>query len=222
MWRLKKWDTRTKLDLTSARNLSDALTDLDRLAETLHLPDGIKEQAATTYRKALDKGLIRGRTIADFVAASLYAACRDSKIPRSLKEIANVSTQDMKSISRTYRLILKELDLRMPIDYPMKFVPRIASQVGVKHETERLTVEILRKAREEKALTGKDPRGMAAAALYMAIKVVSDKGTQREIAEAAGTSEVTLRNRLRDLEKLFEETDQIDIDKDSEIITLNS
>jgi transcription initiation factor TFIIB len=203
MWRMKKWDTSVKLDETMMRNLSNALTELDQLADTLHVPEGIKEQAATLYRKALEKDLIRGRTITGFVAASLYAACRSAKVPRSLKAVAEASTQDIKTISRTYRLLLQELDVKMPIDYPMKFVPKIASQVKVRRDTERVTQEILSRAREEKVLTGKDPRGMAAAALYMACKTTDDKGTQREIAEAAGTSEVTLRNRLRDLEKLF-------------------
>lgn len=207
MWRLKKWDTRTKLDETSARNLSDALTEMDRLAENLHLPSGIKEQAAKIYRQALEKDLIRGRTISGFVAASLYAACRQAKIPRSLKEVSEASTQDMKTVSRTYRLLLRELDIKMPIDYPMKFVPRISSRVEVSRDTDRLTVEILRRAREEKTLTGKDPRGMAAAALYMACKHNNEGCTQRVVSEAAGTSEVTLRNRLRDLEELFNESD---------------
>ncbi|MFP3952263.1 MAG: transcription initiation factor IIB [Candidatus Bathyarchaeia archaeon] len=207
MWRLKKWDTRTKLDETSARNLSEALTEMDRLAENLHLPSGIKEQAARIYRQALEKDLIRGRTISGFVAASIYAACRQAKIPRSLKEVSEASTQDMKTVSRTYRLLLRELDIKMPIDYPMKFVPRISSKVEVSRDTDRLTVEILRIAREEKTLTGKDPRGMAAAALYMACKHNKEGCTQREVSEAAGTSEVTLRNRLRDLEELFKETD---------------
>jgi transcription initiation factor TFIIB len=205
MWRLKKWDTRTKMDMTSARNLSDALTEMDRMAETLHLPSGVKEHAATIYRKALDKDLIRGRTIAGFVAASIYAACRQARLPRSLKEVSKASVHDIKTVSRTYRLLIKELDIRMPIDYPMKFVPRIASKVEVSIDTDRLTVEILRRAREEKTLTGKDPRGMAAAALYMACKHNKEGCTQREVSEAAGTSEVTLRNRLRDLEELFGE-----------------
>jgi len=202
LWRLKKWDTRTKLDKKGKRNLSHALTKLDRIAEDLHLPKDVKEKASDIYRKALDKDMIRGRTIEGFVAASIYAACRQSKVPRSLKEVSKASTQDMKTISRTYRLLLWELDLKMPVDHPMKFVPRIASEVEVSRETDRLTVEILRKAKKEKALMGKDPRGMAAAALYLAGKTNEEGCTQREVSDAAGTSEVTLRNRLRDLEEL--------------------
>ncbi|MFP3951785.1 MAG: transcription initiation factor IIB [Candidatus Bathyarchaeia archaeon] len=202
LWRLKKWDTRTKLDKKGKRNLSHALTKLDRIAEILHLPTDVKEKASDIYRKALDKDMIRGRTIEGFVAASIYAACRQSKVPRSLREVSQASTQDMKTISRTYRLLLWDLDLKMPVDHPMKFVPKIASEVEVSRKTDRLTVEILRKAKREKALIGKDPRGMAAAALYMACKVNGEGCTQRKISDAAGTSEVTLRNRLRDLEEL--------------------
>jgi transcription initiation factor TFIIB len=203
MWRLKKWDALTKLNNSSYRNLSDALSELNILAETLHLPKHIIEEAANIYRKALEKDLIRGRTITGFVAASLYAACRKFEIPRSLKKISEVSPESIKTISRTYRFLLQELDIQMPIDHPMKYVPRIASKIGISRDTERLTIRILRKARKEKVLIGKDPRGMAAAALYMACKLMGDKATQKLVAESAETSEVTLRNRLRDLEMLF-------------------
>jgi len=207
MWRLKRRDTRTKLSETGARNLKIALKEMDRMTDALHIPRGVKEEAIEIYRKTLEEDLIRGQTIDGFVAASIYAACRRAKIPRSLKEVADLSTQDHKTVSRIYRQILQELDLRMPIDYPMKFVPRIANQVKVTPKTDQLTVEILREARQEKALAGKDPRGMAAAALYMACKHNKEGCTQREVSEAAGTSEVTLRNRLRDLEEIFGKED---------------
>jgi transcription initiation factor TFIIB len=95
----------------------------------------------------------------------------------------------------------------MPIDYPMKFVPSIASKIDVSRETDLLTVKILQEAREKKALMGKDPRGIAAAALYMACKANDEKRTQKEIAEVAGSTDVTLRNRLRDLEKVIQPED---------------
>ena len=207
MWRLKRRDTRTKLSETGARNLKTALKEMARMADALHVPRGVKEEAIDIYRQTLEEDMIVGQTIDGFVAASLYAACRRTKIPRSLKEVADLSTQDLKTVSRIYRQILRELDMRMPIDYPMKFVPRIANKVKVTPRTDQLTVEILREARQEKALAGKDPRGMAAAALYMACKHNQEGCTQREISEAAGTSEVTLRNRLRDLEEIFMEED---------------
>jgi transcription initiation factor TFIIB len=205
MWRLRKQDIRSKMQESGIRNLSRAMTLLDRMASTLHLPQNIREKAAITYRKALKKDLIRGRTIEGFVAASLYAACRRAKIPRSLKEVSKASTMNLKDVARTYRLLVNELGISMPVDYPMKFVPKIASQIKASRETDRLTMEILKVAKEKKALMGKDPRGMAAAALYMASKANGERATQREIANSAGTTEVTLRNRLRDLEDIIDE-----------------
>ncbi len=200
MRRLKRRDTRSKLDGSGMRNLRRAMSELGRLTDVLHLPDGVREKSAIIYRSSLEKDLIKGRTIAGFVAASVYAACRLNKIPRTLREVAEASTEDKKDVSRTYRYLLRELGLRMPVDYPMKFVPRIASKIDVSRETDRLTVEVLREARKKKALMGKDPRGIAAAALYMACKTTDEKRTQKEIAEAAGSTEVTIRNRLKDLE----------------------
>jgi transcription initiation factor TFIIB len=201
MHRLKRWDVRSKLEESGMRNLSQAMSELVRLGDILHLPYGSRERAAIIYRRALEEDLIKGRTIAGFVAASVYAACRLANMPRSLKEVAEASTEDMKDISRTYRYLLLKLDIKMPVDDPMKFVSRIASKIDVSRETDRLTVEILQEAREKKALTGKDPRGITAAALYMACKVNNEKRTQKEIAEAAGSTEVTLRNRVKDLKR---------------------
>ena len=205
MKKLKKYDNRTKLDDTWGRNLSVALAELDRLSVALHIPKPVKEQAALIYRKALKKDLIRGRSIDAFIAASLYAACRLNKIPRPLKNISKASTREHSEVSRSYRLLLRELNLKMPIDDPMKFVSGIASKLKVRRDTEHKAIEILRRARKRNGLSGKDPRGIAAAALYMACIEHDDKRIQKDVAAAAGTTEVTLRNRLRGLEGVLQD-----------------
>ncbi len=203
MNRLRRYDNRSKLDDTHTRNLSIAMTELDRMIATVHLPDTVKENAAILYRRALKKDLIRGRSIDAFVAACIYAECRRLQIPRSLKEISNASTRKLGEISRTYRLLLKELNLRMPIDDPMKFVSGMASRLKVNRKTEQHAVEILRRAKELQGLVGKEPRGVAAAALYISCIEMKEKRIQKDIATAAGTTEVTLRNRLRGLEAVL-------------------
>jgi transcription initiation factor TFIIB len=205
MKKLKRYDTRSKLDDTWGRNLSIAMAELDRLATILHIPKMVKESAAFIYRQSLKADLIRGRSIDAFVAASLYAACRRHRVPRPLKEISKASTREHSEVSRSYRLLHRELKLKMPIDDPMKFVSGIASKLNVKPETERHAVEILRRAKERKGLSGKDPRGIAAAALYMACLEKDDKRIQKAVASAAGTTEVTLRNRLKGLEDTLRE-----------------
>ncbi|MBL7079368.1 transcription initiation factor IIB [Candidatus Bathyarchaeota archaeon] len=205
MNKLKRYDTRSKLDETWGRNLSIAMAELDRLSTVLSIPKMVKESAAFIYRQALKADLIRGRSIDAFVAASLYAACRRRKVPRPLKEISKVSTREHSEVSRSYRLLHRELKLKMPIDDPMKFVSGIASKLHVRPTTERYAVDILKRARERKGLSGKDPRGIAAAALYMACIEMDDKKIQKDVASAAGTTEVTLRNRLKGLEAVLRE-----------------
>ena len=201
--RLRRFDLRTKSDDNKIRNLNQATIEEERFADRLHLPRGIKNKALFIYRKALKEDLIRGRTISDFVAAAIYAACRESKVPRSLTNVSEASGRSVKDISRTYRLLVRSLKLRMPIDTPMKFVPRIAGSLNIDVETERKTLESLRIAGERKLLIGKDPRSMATAALYMACKSNKRKMTQKKLADAAGISTVSLRNRLRELEAAF-------------------
>ena len=205
MTRLRRFDNRTKFDETAHRNLSSAMAELDRISTQLHLPKNVKERAALIYRKALKLDLLRGRSIDGFVAASLYAACRHLKLPRPLKEITEKSTRTHAEVARTYRLLLKELNLRMPIDGPIKFVPGIASKLNLHTRTEQYAIDLLRAAHKKRGLTGKDPRGLAAAALYKASIDTNDKRIQKDIAEAAGTTEVTLRNRLRGIELLLKD-----------------
>jgi transcription initiation factor TFIIB len=202
---LRLYDNRSKVEDTWGRNLKIAMVELERLSTGLYIPDAIKEQAALIYRRALKRDLIRGRSIEAFVAASLYAACRMRRLPRLLKTVSKLSTREQKEISRTYRLLVRELGLRMPIDDPVKYVSGIAAKLELRPQTEFLAVGILNRARERQGLTGKDPRGMAAASIYMACREAGERRIQKEVARAAGTSEVTLRNRLRGLEEILPE-----------------
>jgi len=201
MDRLRRYDNRSKFDDTWRRNLSIAMAELDRMSALLHIPSSIKERSALLYRKALRMDLIRGRSIDAF--------CRLERLPRPLKQISAASTREHSEIARTYRLMLREMNLKMPIDDPMKFVPSIASKLNLRRDTETHAIEILRKARKLHGLSGKEPRGIAAASLYKACLENNDRRVQKEVAEAAGTTEVTLRNRLRGIETLFAEAQSV-------------
>lgn len=203
MNRLRKYDNRSKMDDTQRRNLSIAMAELDRMSDALHIPQNIKERSAIMYRKALKEDYIRGRSIDAFVAACIYAVCRQSGVPRQLKEISFLSKREHSEIARTYRFLLREMKLKMPIDDPLKFIPNMASKLELRADTEHKAVEILRSAKKLRGLSGKDPKGVAAAAIYKACMENMDKRVQKTVAQAAGTTEVTLRNRLKGLETLF-------------------
>ena len=137
MLRLRKWQIRTRVHSSADRNLAQAMAELDRLTDMLHIPASIKERAAIVYRKALDNGLVRGRSIAAIAAASLYAACRMSETPRTLKDVSAASRIRKKDVARCYRLLVRELDLRMPVEDPVKCISKIATKVEITMPTQQ-------------------------------------------------------------------------------------
>src|SRR3990170_2462246 len=201
MWRLRKWQIRSRVHSSIDRNLAQAMSELDRLSGKVSIPPPIKEKAAVIYRKALDKRLVRGRSISGIAAAALYAACRGSGTPRTLREIAEASLVDRKDVARCYRLLLRELDVHMPIADPLTYVSKIAEKNGISGKAQGAAIAILREARRKRAAAGKDPMGLAAAALYIACLQHNEKKTQKDIADAAGVTEVTVRNRYKALQK---------------------
>jgi transcription initiation factor TFIIB len=197
--RLRTWDRRSQVHESSDRNLSRAFVQLRTFSDKLSLSDEIIERAAYIYRKALERGLIRGRSITEMIAASLYAACRDSEIPRTLKDVSSVANVGRKDLARSYRLLIREMDIKMPVPDPAKSVSKIASKVEAGEKTRRRALEIIARARQAGVAAGKDPVGLAASALYVASTLVGEEKTQRDIAHAAGVTEVTIRNRYKNL-----------------------
>src|SRR3989344_1756979 len=181
------------------RNFRQAFSELNRLKDKLAISDAVIEKAAYIYRKALDKGLVRGRSISALMAAALYAACRDTATPRNLKDIEIAANIKRKDIARCYRLLVKELDLKMPVTDSIQCVARIASVIGIAEKTKRYAIKVLQDAQKNEVSAGKDPMGLAAAALYLSCVKNGEDKTQRDIAEAANVTEVTIRNRYKGL-----------------------
>ena len=151
----------------------------------------------------MEKGLVRGRSISAIVAASVYAACRKYDRPRSLKEIAAVSRVRKKDIARCYRLLIQELGMKMPIPDPKNYVSKIATKAGIPEKTQVEAIKLLDEMEKKGAVVGKDPIGIASAALYIACVLTGVKKTQKDIAEAAGVTEVTVRNRYKGLKEVL-------------------
>jgi transcription initiation factor TFIIB len=201
MWRLRRWHIRSRMHASDSRNLMQAMSELERLSEKLHIPSFTQETAAVIYRKALSADLIRGRSIAAIIAAALYAACRFTKAPKTLNEIVKASTRDKKEVSRCYFLLIRRLKMKIPIANPLDHVSRVAEKAGVSEEAQGLAVKILREAKRKRITMGKNPIGIAATVLYIACQLRGEKITQMDIAAAANVTEVTIRNRKKELMK---------------------
>ncbi len=200
--RLRIWDNRSNVNSSVDRNLQKALSELLKMKEKLSLSDAIAEKAAYIYRKALEKKLVRGRSISALIAAALYAACRESGTPRTIKEVSSEINIRRRDLRVSYRMLLRELDLKMPVVDSVQCIARIASQVGVSEKTKRHAIKILNKAEETQNSAGKDPMGLAASSLYLASLKTGEKISQKQVALASGVTEVTIRNRCKGLRLL--------------------
>src|SRR5918996_5710874 len=202
--RLRTWDLRTRMRTSGDRNFMKAFGQLERLKEKLGLSDTIVEKAAYTYRKVQERGLIRGRTIDSMLAASVYSACREMETPRTIKDIAAKSNVNRKDIARSYRLLILELGIRIPVVNPMKCVARVANRLSISEKTRQQALSIMEEVVNKKITAGKEPMGLAATVLYASSINTDEKIPQKDIAAASGVTEVTIRNRFKDLKKRLE------------------
>ncbi len=199
--RLKKWQERVSTSIE--RNLRLAMAELRRVASYLNLPNFVKEEASRLYNVALQRGLVRGRSMESVIASCIYASCRTYNIPRTLDEISASSEVERKEIGRTYRFIMRKLDVKINPSNPKDYISRFASILHLSPKTQNDALKILSKAEASELTSGRGPAGIAAAALYVAALLNEEKKTQREVADVAGITEVTIRNRYKELlEKL--------------------
>ncbi len=198
-YRMRKWNKKIRVSGSRERNLAFALTQIDRKCSNLALHKVVRESAAQIYRNALNKKLIRGRTIEGIISATIYIACRQCKIPRTLSEIACESSSTKKEIARTYRFLARELKIKLTPTSPKDYIPRFASELRISEQSQVKAIKIIEQSGSAGLHSGKGPNGIAAAALYISSLMENDRKSQKDIAEVAGITEVTLRNRYKEL-----------------------
>ena len=209
MHRLRKWNNRARVSNSVERNLSYALSELDRVAGQLQLPRNVREAASVIYRKTVENGLTRGRSIESSAASAIYISCRQFGIPRTLEEMTEVTKHNKKEIGKTYRLIARGLGIHLPPVNAMDYVPRFTSELGLPGTVGTKAAGILKQMIDGGMGSGKGPAGIAAAAIYTACALEDVRRTQKEISEVTGVTEVTVRNRYKDI------AEYLDLDVDT-------
>ena len=200
MQRLRMWDFRVQQNNTpSDRNLRTAFNLLNTLKDKLGLSDTIVEKIAYIYRKAQERGFVRGRSISAVLAAAVYIAYRDLEVPKTMKDIAAASNVKRKNIARVYRQLILELNYKVPNPDPVKCIAKLANTANLSEKTKRQAFNIIKEVTENEMSAGKDPMGVAATVLYISCIKTGENVSQKDISNAAGITDVTLRNRFRDL-----------------------
>jgi transcription initiation factor TFIIB len=192
--RLRTWDQRSKSRKTAS--FSKAFTLLHGMKTKLGISDNVVENAAYIYRKVVNAKLTRGRTMASLISASLYAACRENNIPRTLDDIADAGNVERRILSRDLRTIIKKLGLNLNQYDTTSFISKISNNMSLKEKTKRDAFEILRRCEKEQITAGKHPVAQAAASLYLSCIMNGEKVSQKRFAVESGVSDVTIRNRV--------------------------
>jgi transcription initiation factor TFIIB len=199
MQRLRTWDARTRVHAPGNRSLIQAFSELERLKDKLGLSDAIVQKTAYIYRKAQEKQLARGRSLSSILAAATYIACREMGAARTLRDFTEITNVKRKALSRSYRLLVLKLDIKVPSMDLMKCIVKIANKAKLGEKVQRMAISTMNDLINKEISAGKDPMGLAATVLYLSCLRNDEARTQKEIAEAAGVTEVTMRTRFKDL-----------------------
>jgi transcription initiation factor TFIIB len=203
-YRLRKLHKMTKTRTTREHNIARALMEISKNCSKMGLPKSVVETAAYIYRKAHSENLTRGRSIASICAASIYVACRQCNVPRTFEEVAEVFDIRRRDISRTYNCMMRNLKFHVPTPTPQSYIPQICGKLGLNGEVRAKTKELLKKANDKGLICGRSPLAILGAVIYIASIMANEKRTQAEIAEAANVTEVTIRNRYKELKEALD------------------
>ena len=209
LYRMRKWQSRARSSSSRERNLQKALPELNRIGSLLNLGSSHLEEASLIYRRAVQADMIRGRSIDALVASSIYAVCCMNKLGRTIEEVCTFSRIGRKELTRTYKLMKQRLKMRMDINRPEDYVMSFCSKLGLSTKTTQRVYAILKLATDRELVDGKSPTGVTAAAVYIACQLESQIRTQLEISRVSNVTEVTIRNRYKELCEVL----KIDIDR---------
>ncbi len=206
-YRLQQWQRRVSTAIE--RNLRMALTEIKRIASILNLPDSIEEEAARIYTMGVQRGLVRGRSMEQVVAGTIYITCKRNDIPKTLEEVAEVTGIDKKEIAKNARFVARQLNLKVLPVSPISYIARFASDLHVTPATQTTAVKLIEQSQKVGLTSGKSPKGIAAASIYVSSLLNAERHTQSRISEVSGVTEVTIRNRYKELVKALKLEDEI-------------
>ncbi|MDP8012822.1 MAG: hypothetical protein RAK22_01835, partial [Nanoarchaeota archaeon] len=196
-YKLKKWQPR--ISTAYERNLKFAMTELRHASNQFHVPEIVQEEAAKMYREAITRRLVRGRSMESVVAGALYAAARKYRRPITLDEISETFGVEKKDVGKAYRLLCRELGMKILPTSPKDYIYKFGAALNVSNKTITDAIKLLNEAEEKGLTSGKGPMGIASAVLFIALQINKERKTQRDVANVAGITEVTIRNRYKEL-----------------------
>jgi transcription initiation factor TFIIB len=172
-----------------------------RQASLLDLDDEIMYEVQSMYEKARRRGLTKYKQDDQVITALIYVVCRKNSIPLTLHKICDVLKIDYRSINKVYRYLVKKMTMHIPPTTPMEYVQKFGIELHLSKDTLKKAEVIINKVKRTGAISGKGPAGVAAASICLASDMEDIETSQKEIAEISGVTQVTIRNRYKELEE---------------------
>ena len=206
MHNLRKWQQRVRVSSPRERRLVNVLTKIGDICQNISLPKNVLETASIIYRNLDEKIDVKGKSVASISAATIYMACKQCEVVRSLDEICegSCSPNEIKAkaklAARYYRTMVMEMGTaNAPVVTMDKYISKIANLTKTDVRVERLALELAEKTKNSNLADGKAPNGIASAYLYVASVLLGQSILQRDVSSIAGVTEVTIRNRCKEI-----------------------
>lgn len=194
--RLQRTESEEKLELV--------LNIIQEVIAKLSLPREIRERAILIYKECQKKNILKGKKGKIIAVSSVYAACKQLSIPVTIHDIAKASKLPERKIERFYKFIVKELSLKIPPTLPDIYIERLRTELKLSDNVKIKSLEILEDERIKNIINGKNPITIATAIIYIASILSNEPVTQRKLAKVSGVTEVTIRNRYKEICKKLE------------------
>jgi len=206
MHNLRKWQQRVRVSSPRERRLANILTKIGEICQNISLSKNVLETASIIYRNLDERIDVKGKSVASISAATIYMACKQCEVVRSLDEICegSCSPNEIKAkaklAARYYRTMVMEMGIaNAPVVTMDRYISKIANLTKTDVRVERLALEIAEKTKNSNLADGKAPNGIASAYLYVASVLLGQNVLQRDVSSIAGVTEVTIRNRCKDI-----------------------
>ena len=198
-----KWQTEVRTNISLGKNILLASEEINRIGEMLKLENKIIESGLEIFSSSSKRGIVRGRSTQKVAAASVFTACRMNNLPITLDEISNLCSLNRNELSKLHRLIKRKLKLKINISSSINFLPKFTKKLALPKNVETEAKEIIRFVEDSDYRQGISPIALLGASIYLACKETKIRRSQLEIAKTLGTSEVTLRNRAKEIKSLL-------------------
>jgi len=198
-----------KEKITSRKQYDEWIIDeIERISNMLNLPKVVIDESIRIFIDATKSGYTRGRSFKLVIAVCIYTACRKMRLARSIDDISAATGIDKVELGKAYRALISKLNINIPIADPKDYIERIGRNLNLSDDTIKKAIEILENVKEKGYTVGKDPTGIAGAIIYIAA-LDNENVTQKKIASVAHVTEVTIRTRYKEIQKLLQLNDNI-------------